>query len=347
MPDDYENLLLKQNQILAKLNTLAGTAVPGRSGDMLDTFREREYYREFRSDWEKNPELRERFLALVRGLDEESVQTVVRALNRLRKIQHSNERYMDLYTAEEKRAYKEMRDRLAGETIRLAENCWYFNGCMLPVDDFEACVFLDRCGLGYLDHPDTLADKDIIDAGAFIGDSALILSPLTNRRVYAFEPTEDSFGKLQKTIELNGLTNVTACKMGLGEARGSAEMAQSLIPSTNTQVRNSAVPYAGTETVEITTLDDFVKENDLRVGLLKVDVEGAEQMLLRGAMETIRSMKPALLFSIYHNEDDFFHIKPILEEMNLGYRFKIRHPAIGTVLTETMLIAEVPCSEEG
>ena len=41
MPDDYENLLLKQNQILAKLNTLAGTAVPGRNGDMLDTFRER------------------------------------------------------------------------------------------------------------------------------------------------------------------------------------------------------------------------------------------------------------------------------------------------------------------
>ena len=90
----------------------------------------------------------------------------------------------------------------------------------------------------------------------------------------------------------------------------------------------------------MTTLDSFVEENGLNVGLIKVDVEGAEQLLLQGALETIRRMKPALLFSIYHNADDFFCIKPILEELGLGYHFRIRHPAIGTVLTETMLIAE-------
>lgn len=343
MHDDYEGLLLKQNQILARLNGLSGTTIQGRKEEgLVDTFREREYYREFRPDWEKNPELRERFLALIKGLDEESIRTVVRALNRLRKIQHSQERYMDLYTAEEKKSYMQIQERLTQDIIRLAEDCWYFDGCMLPVDDFEPCVFLDRCGLGHLDRPDAFAAKDIIDAGAFIGDSALILSPLTRRRVYAFEPMEDSFRKLQKTIEMNGLKNVCACKMGLGEMKGHAKMAKSLIASTNTQVRNSSVPYTGTENVEITTLDDFVKENNLQVGLIKSDVEGAEQMLLHGAEKTIRSMKPALLFSIYHNEDDFFRIKPILEAMNPEYRFKIRHPAIGTILTETILIAEIP-----
>ena len=87
--------------------------------------------------------------------------------------------------------------------------------------------------------------------------------------------------------------------------------------------------------------DDFVRENGLRPGLIKVDVEGAEQQFLAGARETIRTMKPALLISIYHNGDDFFSIKPMLEELNPDYRFRIRHPAIGTVLMETMLIAEM------
>ena len=64
--------------------------------------------------------------------------------------------------------------------------------------------------------------------------------------------------------------------------------------------------------------------------------------MLWGAAETLRTQKPTLLISIYHNSDDFFKIKPLIEAMNLGYRFKIRHPVIGSVLRETILIAELP-----
>ena len=48
---------------------------------------------------------------------------------------------------------------------------------------------------------------DIIDAGGFIGDSVLVLSPLTGGKVYTFEPVRENFDLMQKTMELNHITN--------------------------------------------------------------------------------------------------------------------------------------------
>ena len=209
------------------------------------------------------PDFRARFLRLVDGLDEASVQTVVLALNRLRKIRSTEERFLPLYSDAELKEYRENQECLSQEIIRLSEDCWYYHGWMLPEADFEASVFSEGCGLRHLEHPERFADRDIIDAGAYIGDSALVFSPLTRARVWAFEPTTENHAKLLKTIDLNSLTNVVPCRMALGNEKGRAEMAKSMIASVNTQIPNSAVPYTGTETVEVTTLDSFVAENGL------------------------------------------------------------------------------------
>ena len=94
--------------------------------------------------------------------------------------------------------------------------------------------------------------------------------------------------------------------------------------------------------VPCTTVDAFVRENKLEVGLIKVDVEGAEQMLLRGAEHTLREQRPALCIAIYHNMDDFMHIKPWLENLGLGYRFRIFRPVLEpSFMVETVLLAEI------
>ena len=80
---------------------------------------------------------------------------------------------------------------------------------------------------------------------------------------------------------------------------------------------------------------------DIEVGLIKVDIEGAEQDFLAGARKTIEKHKPVLLMSIYHNADDFFDIKPIIESWNLGYKFRIHKPVDYSVSREVLLIAEV------
>ena len=60
-----------------------------------------------------------------------------------------------------------------------------------------------------------------------------------------------------------------------------------------------------------------------------------------GGVNTIITQRPVLLISIYHNIDDFFEIKPWLQNMNLGYSFKIIRPILNySFFNETMLLAE-------
>ena len=59
----------------------------------------------------------------------------------------------------------------------------------------------------------------------------------------------------------------------------------------------------------LTTVDEFVRQNDVDLTLLKLDVEGAELSVLRGALGSIKGLKPILLISIYHTPEDFFEIK--------------------------------------
>lgn len=331
-----ETLLVRQNQILAKLNALSEDSAA--SGAVLDVFFEREFYRDF----ETGDDFRERFLRLVKGLDAKSVATAVQCLQRVKKIRSCSDRYLPLYTAEEREEYRHMKEHFSREMIQLSGDCCFYDGWMLPKGAFEPSVFIDQCGFRHLRHPEHTAGKAVIDAGAYIGDSALLFSKLTDGPIHAFEPASDNYALMLKTLSLNGIGDrVVPRKMALGAQSGSVSLTRSIVPSASTQVKKSNVPYVGTETVPVVTLDDYVREHRLNVGLIKIDVEGAEQSLLRGAVETLRTMRPALLVSIYHNASDFLDIKPMLEDMGLGYRFRIRHPAIGTVMTETMLIAEV------
>lgn len=317
-----------------------------RTGSFGGTFplsvaHERRYYRDFPLDEADTPSFRQELHKLLDGLDGVSVETVTRSLDRLRAIRESKEEAMSLYTEEEARTMVRLARELQTNVRQLSEGCWDYSGAMLPIRHFEPGVFQSRLMTPELEHPERLRDRDIVDAGAYIGDSALILAPLTDRRVYAFEPVPDNFELLQKTITLNGLENVEPLPFALGEEETEAAIAVNDSGAASTFFVNDAIPCEEEIKVPVKKLDDIVRERDLTVGLIKADVEGAESLLLRGAVETLRAQRPALLISIYHNAADYFGIKPWLASLDLGYRFRIRRPVDGEVMTETVLIAEV------
>lgn len=338
--------LLKQNQLLAGIETHINSiheSLYSKEFPINVQF-EREYYRDFPTEpSERNPSFRQDFLALIHGLDEESKETVALALQRLKIIQNSQHTSLSLYSEREKNIFCDILERFMSNVLPLGEDCFSLREYLLPINHFESCVFWDKCGVPHLEHPERFLDQDIIDAGAFIGDSALIFSPLTRRNVYAFEPVPQNYNNMKKTIELNSLKNVIPVPYALGIRNDKIKIAieTSVGSSCSSQFQNEAFQYEDKIDVDVISVDEFVHERGLSVGLIKADIEGAEQLLLSGAIETIKAQKPALLISIYHNADDFFHIKPMLEHLNLGYRFKVRHPVCGSVLTETMLIAEV------
>jgi FkbM family methyltransferase len=191
-----------------------------------------------------------------------------------------------------------------------------------------------------------VAGRDVIDAGAFIGDSALVLSRLAPRKVYAFEPVANLYQRMAETITLNRLDGmIQPVKMGLSSRAGESEIVVDVSPGLSasaithdTRLGNKVRGARQTATTCI--LDVFVAERNLDVGLIKIDTEGSELEILKGAENTIKEHKPVLLVSIYHNAEEFFEAKPLIESFNPGYRFSVAKLNPFYLTSETMLICE-------
>lgn len=190
-----------------------------------------------------------------------------------------------------------------------------------------------------------LKDKDIIDAGAYTGDTSLPLSELTTGQVYAFEPFEESFELLEKNIKDNKIKNIAPIKKSLGNINGerslylSGDNVQGITSNPNIRTYDTELK------VKEITVDKFVEENYLNVGLITVDVEGAELDLLNGAINTIKTQKPILNISIYHSVDDFFNIIPWIGKLDLGYEFKVYKEQPWPFLADTVVQCKVKNGE--
>lgn len=276
--------------------------------------------------------------SLIRGLDEESIATVNCILSRMQKHINSPEfDEIDIFTIEEKNEIRNIRTNFNKKIIKINDNCYNYDKYFLPTWHFETCVFYGKHEIERL-CLDKIKNKDIIDAGGFIGDSAIVLSDYTNQKVYSFEPVTENFNHLLKAIELNNKKNIIPIQKGLSSKEKDAEI--SLYSSASTINFTDRWTDKKTEKIKLTKLDKFVEENNLSIGLIKSDLEGEERNFLMGAQNTIKSQRPTLLISIYHTADDFFNIKTLIENWNLGYNFKIVKPIDGSILAETILIAE-------
>ena len=166
----------------------------------------------------------------------------------------------------------------------------YIAGCIDP-NEF---AFLDR----FLEPGMTF-----LDAGANEG----IYSVFASRRlgaegtVWAFDPSPREVSRLVRNLELNNL-QVRVFPVALADQTGQAEM---LVAGYGHEGLNTVgqffneVEGSTKELIQVTTLDDIVKENPLaRLDVIKIDVEGAELKLLKGASETLRRYRPLLLLEV-------------------------------------------------
>ena len=220
------------------------------------------------------------------------------------------------------------------QSIKFNEECYLgYEKYFLPIDNFDNSIFYYKHGLNAIENPDKISNLDFIDAGAYIGDSALIFDEYTSGKIHSFEPMQREFNLLKKTIEMNEKQNIIPVNLGLSDKQ------KQIIVKNSDATRNFYGDRAD-EIIKLTTIDDYVEKNNIKVGLIKSDIEGAEQALLRGAEKTIKRDRPVLVMSIYHNTHDFFDIKELIESWNLGYKFKIEKNNT-RILIDTMLICEV------
>ena len=320
-------------------------------GEGIENIRKNEIYNErkylYSNDYERRviksfadeyrrEDYRTKFLNLIHGLDDVDVNKIVCILKR-QQIAVESKGMIDLFFDEEQTKIKSMLKSFQNEIFKVDDDLYIYRNYKLPVNHFEPSVFYFKHGLEEVRNIKYTFDKDIVDVGGFIGDSILVLKPYTSKKIYTFEAIEQNYMLLLKTVELNDLDNVIAEHLALGNEN--IEIDMKVAGSASTSETCFSTVY-GSEKVKMVRFDDYVKENNLQVGLIKIDIEGAEQDFLAGAKETITSQKPILLCSIYHNANDFFEIKPLLESWKVGYKFHIHKPIDTSISREVLLIAE-------
>ena len=302
---------------------------------------EREALAKLFSDAMNREDSAQRFSALISGLDNESRNTVSDIIHRMGMIADGNKSLQDVYTQREQEEFVRMNDEFSSKIVKLNDNLYYYNGYYLPVNQFDSSVFYSKYAIDELTTLDSVRNKDIIDAGGYVGDTALLFSSYTDKSIHLFEASPSNMDIIRETIRLNHLENIVPVSKALGEKSGTATFSLGERNSCNSLVERPGYNYPNHIEVPVITLDDYVRENNLEVGLIKVDIEGGEQLLLKGAVETIRTQHPILLISIYHSANDFFEIKPMIEKMCDKYTFRIIKPANSAIVIETILLAEV------
>lgn len=143
-------------------------------------------------------------------------------------------------------------------------------------------------------------------------------------KVYAFEPCEGTYQLLEQNLRLNGANNVAAIRMALGDHIGEAMLQ---VHAPGNEGRNTIGKplgpdwqLVGEERVPVTTLDSFLEANAIpRVDAMRVDVEGAELPVFRGAKNLLeREDAPLILYTGYGPHTKGFGYHPVETMWRLG-----------------------------
>jgi len=156
-----------------------------------------------------------------------------------------------------------------------------------------------------------------IDAGGNEGWYSCHFAKLVGEtgRVHVFEPT-DAIEKNKANLILNNFeTKVTLNKIALSDAEGDSSL---FIPKGLGTVFASFKPhtknfYCDHDTISVKTqrLDDYVKLNNIdRIDFMKIDVEGAEYLVLKGAENVLSEYSPAIMLEIEKMHTKYFNYTP-------------------------------------
>ena len=172
-------------------------------------------------------------------------------------------------------------------------------------------------------------DDIVIDAGANIGVFTAFAAKHRGAVVHAFEPVEKTYCFLCRTIEVNDIApRVYTVRAALSNHSGEEKMTINDNMGTSRLFRDTGnvahdEHYIGEETVRLTTLDDYVRDNELeRVDFIKADIEGSERNMLKGATETLKTFAPQLAICTYHLPDDPEVLTDIIKKANPRYDIK-------------------------
>lgn len=139
----------------------------------------------------------------------------------------------------------------------------------------------------------------VVDVGANLGFMSSILSLLTGRsgHVFSFEPSPRTYPKLVEVIGKNRFENVTPHNLACGAEESQMELF-SPSSSGDASLRPNDAVKGHSFTVRIVKLDDFLGPKLDRLDFIKIDTEGFEDEVLKGASDLIQNFKPVIYIEL-------------------------------------------------
>ena len=174
--------------------------------------------------------------------------------------------------------------------------------------NFFECKLLNKVNKNYIKPGMT-----VLDCGANVGNHSLYFARISKaEKVYAFEAAEDTYNILKKNISLNKLDDVIiAKKVALGEKDSRANIK---FTRSKTNTGYNKVEESSDGVVEMRPLDELVQE---KVDFIKIDVEGYELEVLKGAHRILKEQHPIIWIEIW--KDNYEAISKYI----LSYGYKI------------------------
>ncbi|MCK9593859.1 MAG: FkbM family methyltransferase [Methanoregula sp.] len=249
------------------------------------------------------------------------------------------------YTDQVKYRLLKFRNRKRGHEIIVEINNRY--NMYLDLDDKGVCSELginktrEVFSTGYFQRIIT-EDMAIIDIGANIGYYALLESQLAKKgHVYAIEPVPENYNLLQKNIDLNACKNISTYNFAIGNVNGFLDMYVYEKCNWSSFTRIPDENIVNIIQVPIMTLDTFIESHvSAHPCFIRMDVEGFEYEILKGALITLRTAGPLIICIEMHPrlmsedkvaeciqlmKDNRFCVKSIFLEMDNPSDFKYIH----------------------
>lgn len=146
----------------------------------------------------------------------------------------------------------------------------------------------------------------VIDIGANIGMYTLLLSKLVGAKgkVYAFEPDSKTFKILQKNVEMSGYSNIEMLQLALSDTSTFVTLKKpdDSLGDAFHYIQKVESGTNDNDIVQAITLDEFLENKRIReVGFIKIDIEGAEFLCLKGAEKLLSNEKPFIVSECYED----------------------------------------------
>ena len=220
----------------------------------------------------------------------------------------------------------------------------HLNGVLISSPRLSALRFLYReIVLGGCYHPHGLAlDPVIVDCGANIGVATVYFATeYDHARVYAFEPNPEAFTYLERNVGQLGRSNIDLFQVALGVADGQADLFMSdSVGSMRASLRADRTKWTRRVPVLVCRLSKLFHRLS-RIDLVKMDIEGAEFVVLSELNEAGVLGKPLYYIIEYHNIADsgpstIGRLISLLEDV--GYRVTLTGDAIDPTGYQDILV---------